>query len=145
MDTSRDVDTYFQVPRGRLRLRQTEGSSHGTLIYYDRPDRAESRYSEYHLAPVSDSEATKTLFDAVLGVLVTVTKTRHLFLYGATRIHLDRVEGLGRFVELETIIQRQTEEEARVEHELVKQTLGLDRCETVVASYSDLLEARKER
>jgi predicted adenylyl cyclase CyaB len=145
MGEHRQGDTYFRVPRGRLKLRQTEGSSHSTLIYYDRPDRTESRYSEYHLAPVDDAEEVETLLGAALGTLVKVGKTRHLFLYGATRIHLDQVENLGCFVELETVIQYQTEEEARAEHELVKQTLGLDERETVAVSYGDLLQKRSRR
>ncbi len=79
MGTSRDADTYFRVPRGRLKLRQTEGNPRGTLIYYDRPDLSESHYSEYYLAPVGDPEATKTLLDAALGTLVTVPKTSICF------------------------------------------------------------------
>lgn len=142
MGASQDVDTYFRVSHGRLKLRQTEDGSQDTLIYYERPDRAESRYSEYHLAPVGAPETTKTLLDGALGTLVTVTKTRHLFLYGMPRIHLDQVEGLRRFVELETAIREQTEEAARSEHELVKKALDLDRQEIVAAGYGDLLLER---
>jgi predicted adenylyl cyclase CyaB len=89
---------------------------------------------------VNDAEEIETLLGAALGTFVKVNKTRHLFVYGATRIHLDRVENLGCFVELETIMQYQTEEEARAEHELVKQTLGLDERETLAVSYGDLRE-----
>jgi predicted adenylyl cyclase CyaB len=138
-------DTYFRVPRGRLKLRRIRGSPHSTLIYYDRPDRPESRYSEYHLALVDDAEEVETLLGAALGTLVKVDKIRHMFLYGATRTHLDRVENLGCFVELETVMQYQTEEEARAEHELVKQTLGLDERETVAFSYGDFLRERSYR
>jgi predicted adenylyl cyclase CyaB len=145
MSERQQGDTYFRVPRGRLKLRRIGGSPHSTLIYYDRPDRAESRYSEYYLAPVVDAEEVETLLDTALGTLVKVDKTRHLFLYGATRIHLDRVENLGCFVELETVVQYQTEEDALAEHELVKQTLGLDERETVAVSYGDLLQERSRR
>jgi len=145
MGEHRQGDTYFRVPRGRLKMRRIRDSPRGTLIYYDRPDRAESRYSEYYLAPVDDAEEVETLLDTALGTLVKVGKTRHLFSYSATRIHLDQVENLGCFVELETVMQYQTEEEARAEHELVKQTLGLDERETVAVSYSDLLRRRSRR
>lgn len=145
MGPRRDIDTYFQVPQGRLKLRQTEGSPHGALIYYERPDRAESRYSRYHLVTVHDPEETRTLLHYALGTLVTVTKTRRLFLYGATRIHLDQVEGLGNFVELETAMPGLSEEQARTEHELVKQALALDHRETVPTSYSDLLLLEEPR
>ncbi len=145
MGEHRQGDTYFRVPCGRLKMRRIRDSPRGTLIYYDRPDRAESRYSKYYLAPVDDAEEVETLLDTALGTLVKVDKTRHLFLYGATRIHLDRVENLGCFVELETVMQYQTEEEARAEHELVKQTLGLDEREIVAVSYGDLLQERSRR
>jgi predicted adenylyl cyclase CyaB len=145
MGEHRQGDTYFRVSHGRLKLRRIGRSPRGTLIYYDRPDRAESRYSEYHLALVDDAEEVETLLGSALGTLVKVDKTRHLFLYSATRIHLDRVENLGCFVELETVMQYQTEEEARAEHELVKQTLGLDEREIVAVSYGDLLQERSRR
>jgi predicted adenylyl cyclase CyaB len=145
MGERRQGDTYFRVSCGRLKLRRIGGSPHGTLIYYDRSDRAESRYSRYYFALVDDAEEVETLLDAALGTLVKVDKIRHLFLYGATRIHLDRVENLGCFVELETVMQYQTEEEARAEHELVKQTLGLDERETIAVSYGDLLQERSRR
>ncbi|MDP9382510.1 MAG: class IV adenylate cyclase [Chloroflexota bacterium] len=139
---SRDVDTYFRAPRGRLKLRQREGEAHGTLIYYERPDTAVSRYSEYSLARVVDSEAMRNLLDASLGTLVTVSKTRRLLLYGATRVHLDVVDGLGCFVELETVMTRQSEQEARREHELVREAMELKGREVVEVSYSDLLLRR---
>lgn len=136
--TSRDVDTYFRVPHGRLKLRRSESTRDGTLIHYHRPDQATSRYSEYHLASTSDPERTREVLSAALGVLVTVAKTRRLLLYGDTRIHLDHVDGLGCFVELETVMRGQTEE-AHAEHQRGIQGLGLDRQEVVADSYSDLL------
>ena len=142
---SQDADTYFRVQHGRLKLRQAAGDSHGTLIHYDRPDRVESRYSEYRLATVGEAREIKALLDAALGTLVTVIKIRHVLLYSATRIHLDQVERLGRFVELETVLRGQSEEEAQAEQELVKQALGLNRREPVAFSYSDLLLRAKER
>ncbi len=143
---SQDADTYFRVQQGRLKLRQVAGDSHGTLIYYDRPDRVESRYSTYRLATVGEARETEALLDAALGTLVRVIKIRHVLVYGATRIHLDQVERLGRFVELETVLRRgQSEEEAQAEQELVKEALGLNRREPVAFSYSDLLLRAKER
>ena len=143
---SQDADTYFRVQHGRLKLRQAAGGSHGTLIYYDRPNRVESRYSEYRLATVDKARETEALLDAALGTLVMVIKSRHVLLYSATRIYLDQVEGLGRFVELETVLLRgQSEEEAQAEQELVKQALGLNRRVPVAFSYSDLLLRAKER
>jgi adenylate cyclase class IV len=94
---------------------------------------------------VNDAEEIEPLLGATLGTHVKVDKIRHLFLFGATRIHLDRVANLGCFVELETVIQHQREEETYAEHELVGQTLRLDECETVAVSYGDLLQERSCR
>ena len=141
---SQDADTYFRVQQGRLKLRRVEGGSHGTLIHYNRPDRVESCYSEYRLATVGEARETEALLDAALGRLVRVIKIRHVLLYSATRIHLDQVERLGRFVELETVLRGQSEEEAQAEHELVKRVLGLDQRDPVAVSYSDLLLSAKE-
>lgn len=135
----RDVDTYFQVPTGRLKLRETDGQPEATLIFYRRPDLASSRYSDYMLAPVTDSASLKALLGAALGPVAVVAKRRHLLIYGSTRIHLDRVDGLGSFVELETVLRGQSESEARAEHDLVAAALGLDRAEIVPWSYVDLL------
>lgn len=139
LGASRDVDTYFHVPHGRLKLRLSEGTGDAALIHYDRPDQTTSRYSEYQLANISDPQQTLEVLSAALGVCVMVAKTRHLFLYGDTRIHLDQVDGLGCFVELETVIRGQTEEETHAEHRQVIQALGLDRREVVASSYSNLL------
>jgi adenylate cyclase class IV len=142
---SQDADTYFRVQHGRLKLRQAAGDSHGTLIHYDRPDRVESRYSEYRLATVGEAREIEAVLDAALGTLVRVIKIRHVLLYSAaTRIHLDQVERLGRFVELETVFRGQSKEEAQAEQELVKEALGLNRREPVALSYSDLLLRPKE-
>lgn len=141
--TRRDVDTYFAVPQGRLKLRQTEGRPGGTLIAYRRADAPGSRHSHYRLVEVADAAGLLAALGTALGVRAVVVKERRLFVHGATRIHLDRVEGLGSFVELETVLTTQTEAEATAEHELAKQALGLDAAEPVPVSYVDLLERHR--
>lgn len=136
---SRDRDTYFQAPRGRLKLRQTAGQAHATLIAYARADVARSRHSAYWLTRVEQPEELLAGLDATLGTLVTVDKTRHVFIWGATRIHLDRVVRLGSFVELETVLGGQSEADASAEHAWLKQALGLDEAPIERLSYSDLL------
>lgn len=138
---SRDVDTYFGVRSGRLKLRRTGGSTAGTLIFYDRQDEPASRPSEYQLACVDDAEGVGSLLAAALGTIVHVRKTRQLFLFGVTRIHLDEVDGLGRFLELETVLGEVPGADARAEHKFVKQTLALDQAEPVASSYGDLVLA----
>jgi predicted adenylyl cyclase CyaB len=78
-------------------------------------------------------------------VLVSVKKQRCVSLYGSTRIHLDQVEELGSFVELETVLGNQSHTAALAEHRFVFDTLGLSAGEIVPQSYSDLLLERSKR
>jgi adenylate cyclase, class 2 len=142
--THHDTDTYFRARHGRLKLRETRGEPGATLIAYDRPDDASSRLSHYRLLPVEDPEALKAMLSSTLGVLATVVKTRELYLFGHTRIHLDRVEDLGDFVEMETVLTGQPETDALTEHDRVKRALHLDRYEPVPVSYGDLVLGRSE-
>ncbi len=135
----RDVDTYFRTVRGRLKLRVNAEIPGGTLIAYQRPDQVESRISDYQLIRVLDPEALLGALVETLGVLVTVRKSRRLLLLNATRIHLDDVDGLGTFVELETVLSTQTVEEAEEEHRFLRRLLDLDGTGIVPVSYSDLI------
>lgn len=150
----RQVDTYYAVPRGRLKLRQIErlgadgasgpDSGSAELIGYDRPPVPGSRWSNYQVAAIELS-AAEGLHDALAlthDVLVRVAKRRNVVHLGATRIHLDEVEDLGAFVELETVIGTQDDCDAAREHEAVIELLRLDRFPPIAGSYSDLLLAR---
>src|SRR5918997_464088 len=96
----RQRDTYFAVPRGRLKLREEEPGG-ATLIAYERPDAASERVSHYRLVPVADAAPLRAALAASAGVRVVVEKRRRLLLWEGVRIHLDAVEGLGAFLELE--------------------------------------------
>lgn len=132
------VDTYFQNPKGRLKIRETKGSDEGWLIYYERPNELVSRYSIYQLCEIAEPTVLKELLTAALGVKTIVKKQRSLWMFNNTRIHLDTVVDLGEFVELETVFQGQTEAEAIKEHKHVKTTLDLDSAEPIAVSYSEL-------
>lgn len=137
----RQADTYFSVPKGRLKLREEKSSDHAELICYSRPDTGASRVSEYGIQtiPKEVSRGFKAFLEKALPVLVVVKKRRGLYLCKHTRIHLDQVDGLGDFLELETVISKQTLSQAKKEHREVIQKLGLNRCEKIPVSYSDLL------
>lgn len=97
----RQKDTYFAAREGRLKLRvQDDGA---TLIAYARADEAAARTSAYHLVAVPDPDALAAALDASLGTVVVVEKFRRLLLWEGVRIHLDSVEGLGTWVELEAV------------------------------------------
>ena len=128
----RQRDTYFAAGRGRLKLRQQETGA-AELIAYERADAAEARESRYRIAPVADPAALREALDAALGTDVVVDKRRRLLLWEGVRIHLDRVDGLGDFVELEGVADA-TSDLAR-EGELV------DRLRAELAIGDDAIEA----
>ena len=136
--TMKQLDTYFSVPQGRLKLREID-THDAELIYYERSDLAESRYSNYQICDIPEPMAFKQIATTALGVRTVVEKRRELWIFGNTRIHLDEVKNLGQFVELETVIRNQTEAEAQAEHQFVKDALGIKEADLVSVSYSDLV------
>lgn len=143
------VDTYLAVPSGRLKLRETapsqEGESTAELIAYARPNSSGPRWSTYHRVPVtiSDAPVLKAALTATIGVLIEVTKTRTVGVWGHTRVHLDDVRRLGAFVELETVVAGLDEVGANEELAEIAALLGLDRRQPIPGSYSDLLLAAR--
>ena len=135
------VDRYYQVgDGGRVKLR-TCGRAPAELIRYARPETAGVRASEYEVLPVRDPEAHACLVPKTPPVVV-VWKTRELWLLDNVRIHLDTVERLGTFLELEAVVDL-LHDEARC-HAQVRALLsefGLAERDCVRASYSDLLRA----
>lgn len=137
-ETIYQVDTYFHNPKGRLKLRETDESTEGWLIYYERPNELESRYSLYQLCEIAEPIVLKELLTDALGIKTIVKKQRSVWMYRNTRIHLDIVADLGEFVELETVFQGQSDIEVSEEHDYVKTTLNLKSAEPIAVSYSEL-------
>lgn len=139
------VDTYFAVPSGRLKLREiTEGSERrAELIGYSRPNEDGARWSEYYRAEFKPEQiaALIKMMKETIGVKVVVRKEREVVVTRRTRIHLDTVDSLGHFVELETVVG-DDEGDSGASDELrdVSAMLGLDAFSVVAGSYSDLLE-----
>src|SRR3954453_9253597 len=98
----RQRDTYFAARRGRLKLREQDPGA-AELIAYERAAAGGARESRSGIAPGREPQALREALDAALGTVVVVDKRRRLFLWEGVRIHLDRVEGLGAFVELEGV------------------------------------------
>jgi predicted adenylyl cyclase CyaB len=96
-------DTFFHSPNGRLKLRVLQ-SGPAQLIHYHRPDQQGPKRSSYHVFETLDPENLKIALSRALGVRGVVRKERLLYLVGQTRVHLDTVEGLGYFVELEVVL-----------------------------------------
>jgi predicted adenylyl cyclase CyaB len=134
------VDTFFIMPRGRLKLREFD-SGMAQLIYYERPDEDGPKRSDYTIFETRDPETLKLLLSRALGVRGRVEKLRHLYLIGQTRIHLDEVKGLGCFMELEVVLQPgQSEQEGSEIAERLLLELGIDQQDLLESAYMDLLE-----
>jgi adenylate cyclase, class 2 len=103
--TDAQTDTYFALPTGRGRLKLREGNIENNLIHYQRADDPEARLSQVALAPVADAVALRTVLERALGVLKIVRKTREIYFIENVKFHLDWLEGLGHFVEIEAIDQ----------------------------------------
>jgi adenylate cyclase, class 2 len=95
------IDTYFKVPNGRLKLR--EGNIENTLIFYDRPNQAGPKKSDIILYHVQPEASLKAILEKTNGVLAVVDKQRKIFFIENVKFHLDDVLGLGEFVEIEAI------------------------------------------
>lgn len=135
-------DTFFHTTRGRLKLRQL-GPDRAQLVYYERPDQDGPKRSSYHIFETSDPQGLKALLKMALGVRGVVRKTRFLYMVGQTRLHLDEVEDLGKFVELEVVLrpgQKDTEGQA-IASELMNQ-LGVGEEDLLRTAYMDMIEAR---
>lgn len=135
-------DTFFHSPQGRLKLRVL-APDRGQLVYYEREDTSSPRASRYVILETPAPESLKGLLSAALGTRGTVRKERLLYRVGSTRIHLDEVEGLGTFVELEVVLGPgdSAEEGEAVAAEMMKR-LGIERDDLVGVAYIDLLEGR---
>ncbi len=106
--TIHQVDTYFKVPQGRLKLREAD-PGRDELVFYRRPDVAGPKGCDYILAPVNRS--LKAFLTEALGVVAVVDKVRTLYLWENVRIHLDDVQALGAFIEFEAVLSGEYDEQ----------------------------------
>ena len=135
-------DTFFNTPQGRLKLRTLSPNS-GQLIYYTRPDQEGPKRSDYHISPTSDPENLKRVLELAYGIRGIVKKIRYLYLIGQTRVHLDNVENLGHFMELEVVMgEGQSDAEGQAIAEGLMASLGVERGDLLEGAYMDLLESR---
>lgn len=132
-------DAYFSRARGRLKLREQHPGG-AELIAYRRGDTEEARVSHYRLVGVTQPSALRQALDAALGTLVEVRKRRRLLIWEDVRIHLDAVEGLGSFLELEAVAAPDSDlEPERRAIERLRAELRIGDSALVGVSYSDLL------
>lgn len=168
--TRRQIDAFFLGARARLKLRQEEavagsGGAPATaegrrdaaagpdaaprraeLIVYRRADAPGPRPSEYDLVALDDGPGAERVLAVALGVASRVAKTRSLLLAGPSRIHLDEVDGLGTFVEIERVLaDGEPEEVAAGDVARIAAALGVAEEDLVPVAYADLLAAGRTR
>ena len=133
------IDTYYKVPKGRLKLRQ--GTIEKTLIHYQRSNQAGPKQSTVALHHPEDDASLKEVLESALEVLVVVDKQRAIYFIDNVKFHVDEVKGLGEFVEIEAIDSEGTiglpQLQAQCNYYI--QLLGIEPDDLIEVSYSDLL------
>lgn len=137
--TDHQIDTYFEVPDGRLKLRR--GTIEQNLIFYRRPNSKTPKASDINLVPAKHPERLHALLDNALGTKVVVDKQREIYFIDNVKFHIDQVEELGSFVEIEAIdedgsISRET---LREQCQQYLELFGIQEADLVAESYSDML------
>lgn len=132
-------DTFFNCMSGRLKLREFADGT-GQLISYDRPDALEPTQCEYRLYPTQSPTVLRDTLMMTLECCGEVKKNRYLFISGRTRIHVDDVEGLGSFLELEVVLESGSDQSTGVqEAEMLMEKLGVAENDLVRGAYIDLI------
>ncbi|TWT33065.1 class IV adenylate cyclase [Blastopirellula retiformator] len=143
--TLSQVDVFFHAHHGRLKLRTINGEE-SELIYYHRDDLEGPKTSTYERSVTEDPAGIRRILSAVLGELGEVRKRRTLYLVGQTRVHLDEVEQLGNYMELEVVLRDdQSEAEGAIIAEDLMDRLAIRRTDLCDGAYLDLFESSQVR
>ncbi len=138
-------DTFFHTPQGRLKLRVL-AVDRGQLIYYTRPDQEGPKRSDYHIYFTSNPQNLRRVLELAYGIRGVIRKTRYLYLVGQTRLHLDEVEGLGQFLELEVVMQEgQSDAQGQAIAAALMASLGVERDDLLNGAYMDLIESSADQ
>jgi adenylate cyclase len=136
-------DTFFRAKRGRLKLRLFD-ADRGELIYYERADAQEPSESRYMILPTREPIALRDALSQALGVSGVVRKRREVYHVAGTRVHLDTVEGLGEFIELEAVLgPDESHEDGRARVRELVDALGIADRDLIDRAYIDLLLDRR--
>jgi adenylate cyclase class IV len=132
-------DTFFMCDNGRLKLRTFSDGS-GEMIFYDRAGSEGPKTCHYEIVPIDMAGPLRSVLVQACGEAGRVRKRRTLYMVGRTRVHIDEVEGLGTFVELEVVLDEGESVEVGVQeaNELMA-VLGIEECDLIDRPYVDLL------
>lgn len=133
------TDTYFQVPHGRLKLR--EGNIETALIYYEREDESGTRQSDVILYKHRQGSALKKILTKLHGVKTVVKKKRRIYYIDNVKFHFDNVKGIGTFIEVEAIDEtgRKSAESLRQQCMKYADFFGISQSDYVPGSYCDMV------
>ena len=133
------IDTYFNTTKGRLKLR--EGTIENSLIHYQRENTSGPKQSDVTLFTLEPNSSLKEVLTNALGVLVIVDKKRAIYCLDNVKFHLDTVEYLGTFVEIEAIDEKGDigQEKLLEQCEMFLSLFKIKQTDLVAVSYSDLL------
>ena len=141
--TDHQIDTYFNVTSGRLKLR--EGHIENNLIYYERSDRPDAKESYFQLVNVADTKGLKGILSKSLGIKVVVEKRREIYFIKNVKFHIDAVEGLGNFIEIEAsnLYSNVSKEDLHRQCNFYVREFRIKGEDLIDISYSDLLLQEK--
>jgi len=141
--TDRQTDTYFNVSAGRLKLR--EGNIENNLIFYNRNNQPGPKCSFFRLLPVADPDNYKKIMKDAMGIKTVVIKTREIYYIGNVKFHIDEVENLGSFIEIEAgnLLAPKTKTELEEQCNFYLQQFGIRAEDLFSESYSDLLTGKQ--
>lgn len=135
--TDRQVDTYFQVSSGRLKVR--EGRIENALIAYRRSNTPRTRRANVDMMLLPRRNSVRTVLSAALPVQAVVEKRREIYFVGNAKIHLDKVRRLGKFLEVEAISRTGDLRSIRAKARRLQKLLGIRAADIVGESYADLI------
>jgi adenylate cyclase class 2 len=139
--TFHQVDTYYEVPKGRLKLREVEGKVSAELIYYERENVAKPKRSSVFILTIPQPQAFKQILEQIMRVKVVVDKVREIYLCEGIQIHLDTVKSLGPFIEFERITSQDLKQQKKdlAKLEKLRERLNISPKRLEKLSYSDLI------
>ncbi|XP_031622809.1 uncharacterized protein LOC116340453 isoform X2 [Contarinia nasturtii] len=134
-------DVFYKVCSGRLKLRTENGKA--MLIQYARPDVSGPKLSEFDVLAVEDADKLDRMLSNSVGVIGEVKKSRYLFLLDQTRIHLDKVEGLGTFLEFEVCLrpEQTIEDGTQIANDLINK-FEIGESDLMTGAYMDELKQK---
>ena len=140
--TDHQIDTYFNVSHGRLKLR--EGNIENNLIYYERNDETGAKESNFQLVNINDPDGLKEVLAKSSGIKVIVKKKRDIYFIKNVKIHIDDVSGLGSFVEIEAsnLYADVSKEKLQEQCIFYLKEFKINNEDLIAVSYSDLLLAK---